>query len=66
MDRNGVALREFFYSNKPASYIATTKSVGKRLQNHLDEPVKHGNRTLILCRHQDTGANLCQYNIKST
>jgi hypothetical protein len=28
--------------------VAPPKAVGKRLGNHLDEPVKSGERTLIL------------------
>jgi hypothetical protein len=41
-------LREFLFGDKLAGFVATAKSVGKRLQAHLDEPVRHGGRTLVL------------------
>lgn len=49
----GAALREFLYPETAASDPVTPKSVGKRLKPHVDEPVKHGDRTLILRKHHD-------------
>ena len=60
-DQHGTALREFLYPGSPTFYVATPKSVGKRLNKHLDEPVKHGDRTLILRKKQDDHAKICQY-----
>jgi hypothetical protein len=47
-DANGIALREFLFPGSPPSHIATAKSIGKRLKAHIGEPVKCGDRTLIL------------------
>jgi hypothetical protein len=49
--RDGVVLRDFLFSNighVPAGFLATPKSVGKRLQAHIDEPVRHGGSILVL------------------
>lgn len=46
----GATLREFLYPGAPSTYMAAPRSVGKLLQNHLDEPVKNGDRTLTLRR----------------
>jgi hypothetical protein len=63
-DQHGTALREFLYPGAPAFYVATPKSIGKRLKNHIDEPVKCGNRTLILSRQQDHDTKQWRYFIK--
>lgn len=52
-NEHGIALREFLYPDAPPHYTATPKSVGKKLSNHLDEPVRHGDRTLILRKKCD-------------
>jgi hypothetical protein len=65
-DQRGAALREFLYSGAPATYIATPKSIGKRLKSHLDEPVKHGDRTLTLSKQQDAHGKQWRYFIKRT
>jgi hypothetical protein len=57
----GTVLREFLYPDVPIFYVATPKSVGKRLTKHLDEPVKHGDRTLILRKQPDDHAKQGQY-----
>jgi hypothetical protein len=44
----GATVREFLYSGAPPNHVASPKSVGKRLNKHLDDPVKHGDRTLTL------------------
>jgi hypothetical protein len=54
IDPRGTTLREFLYPDEPAGMVATPKSVGKRLKNHIDEPVKAGDRTLILRKQKDT------------
>jgi hypothetical protein len=50
---NGVALREFLYPETAASEAVSSRSVGKRLKPHIGEPVKDGDRTLILRKHDD-------------
>jgi hypothetical protein len=59
--QHGTALREFLYPGEPTFYVATPKSIAQRLKEHVDEPVKHGDRTLILRRKQDTDRNQGQY-----
>jgi hypothetical protein len=48
--RDGAVLRDFFFGHVPAGFVATAKSVGRRLQAHIDELVRHGGRTLVLRR----------------
>jgi hypothetical protein len=47
------ALRDFLYPGQPPGHLASPKSVGKVLQKHRDEPVKHGENTLILRSTKD-------------
>jgi hypothetical protein len=41
-------IREFLFPNLPPSHVATAKSIGKRLNRHIGEPVRRGDKTLIL------------------
>jgi len=41
-------LREFLFPTAPPNQTVTAKAVGKRLKRHIGEPVKRGDRTLIL------------------
>ena len=52
-DPDGATVREFLYPTAPPTYIASPKSAGKRLKQHVDEPVKSGDRTLILRKQED-------------
>jgi hypothetical protein len=53
-DPDGHELREILFP--AAKYDPTTKSVGRRLKSHVDEPVRHGERTLALrCRRDASG-----------
>jgi hypothetical protein len=63
-NQHGTALREFLYPGAPTFYVATPKSVGKRLKSHIDEPVKCGDRTLILSKQQHAHTKQWQYFIK--
>ena len=51
-DPSAGALREFLFGHTPPNYVATPKSIGRRLRNHMDEPVKSRERTLILRKQQ--------------
>lgn len=52
------ALREFLYPGAPSTLVITTRSVGKHLKAHVDEPVKSGDRTLSLrTRKATSGAD---------
>jgi hypothetical protein len=44
-------LREVLFPN--AQHDPSTKSVGRRLKRHIDEPVRHGKRTLTLRGERD-------------
>jgi len=41
-------VREFLFPTAPPGQTVTAKSVGKRLKRHIGEPVRQGDRTLIL------------------
>ena len=60
-DPTGATIREFLYPSAPPNHIATPKSVGKLLKSHLDEPVRHGERTFILRAAPDTHASMWIY-----
>jgi hypothetical protein len=49
-----IAIREFLYPGSEFGFVAAVRSVGKRLAAHIDEPVKSGERTLILRKKEDT------------
>jgi hypothetical protein len=53
MNRDSATLRDFLFGHTPAGFVATPKSVGRRLAAHVDEPVRSGERTLILRTRQD-------------
>ena len=63
-NQHGAALREFLYPGAATFYTATPKSVAKRLKNHLDEPVKRGESTLILRRMEDLHNKTWRYSIE--
>jgi hypothetical protein len=52
-DPSAASLREFLYPGALPNHIATPKSVTKLLKKHSDEPVKAGDRTLILRKQED-------------
>jgi hypothetical protein len=54
MNPAGRILREFLYPNAVPTVRPGARSVGKQLKKHIDEPVKSGNRTLILRVGVDT------------
>jgi len=51
---DALTLREFLYPGEPAGKVAAPRSVGKRLAAHVDEPVKRGDRTLVLRKIEET------------
>jgi hypothetical protein len=53
MQADSAALRDFLFGATPPGFMATPKSVSKRLRAHLDEPVKAGEDTLVLRRAVD-------------
>jgi hypothetical protein len=62
MSCDSAALRDFLFGHTPAGFVATPKSVGRRLKAHVDEPVRSGERTLILRSREDrSGTNYFVY-----
>jgi hypothetical protein len=53
MSRDSATVRDFLFGHTPAGFVATPKSVGRRLKSHVDEPVRSGERTLILRTRTD-------------
>ena len=53
MNRDSATLRDFLFGHAPAGSVATPKSVGHRLRAHVDEPVRSGERTLLLRARKD-------------
>jgi hypothetical protein len=52
-DDNAVVLRDFLYPGARPGFVATAKSVGKQLKKRIDEPVRSGNRILVLKRKKE-------------
>jgi hypothetical protein len=58
MNADSATLRDFLFGTVPSGFMATAKAVGKRLQAHVDDPVRVGNRVLVLHRSvQDNTGN---------
>jgi hypothetical protein len=53
MNHDSAVLRDFLFGNVPAGFVASPKSVGHRLGAHIDEPVRHGGRILVLRARED-------------
>jgi hypothetical protein len=53
MNADSAVLRDFLFGSVPPSFVATPKSVSQRLRAHIDEPVKVGDKTLVLRRFVD-------------
>ena len=54
-------LRDFLYPGAPPNHVFSAKSIGRLLKKHLDEPVKQGERTLVLRKHQDLHTKALRY-----
>jgi len=53
MKRDSIVLRDFLFGPVPANFVATPKSVSGMLKAHRDEPVRHGDETLVLRGNPD-------------
>jgi len=53
MNADSATLRDFLFGPTPPGFVATPKSVSKRLRAHIDEPVRVGDKTLVLRRSTD-------------
>ena len=46
-------VREYLLPGALPQHVFSTKTIGKRLKQHLDEPVRSGERTLVLRSWED-------------
>ena len=56
-------LRDYLLPGAQPNYRFSTKSISKLLKKHLDEPVRSGERTLVLRRWQDTHSEVFVYRV---
>jgi hypothetical protein len=49
--RDSTTLRDALLGDEPANSTATPKSVGRKLNAHVDEPVQYHQQTLVLRAH---------------
>ena len=56
-------LREYLLPGALPNHVFSTKSIGKRLKKHLDEPVRSGERTLVLRRRLDAHSEVFTYRV---
>jgi hypothetical protein len=58
-------LREYLLPGVPSRTQFSSKSVGKRLKQHLDEPVRSGKRTLVLRSWEDKHIKMSVYGVRT-
>jgi hypothetical protein len=56
MTADSEVLREILFPDLRENATVSSKSMGRRLKKHIDEPVRSGERVLILRRHRDDAA----------
>ena len=59
-----VTLREFLFPNLPPGQIASSKAVAKRLKAHVGEPVRRGEKTLILKTERNSHTEVLDYYVE--
>jgi len=57
-------LREFFYPNAKPDHVASAKSVGSLLVKYVDDPVRWGDDTLILRKHNNLHIKSSRYRVE--
>jgi len=58
-------LREYLLPGAPSHTQFSSKSIGKRLKQHLDEPVRSGERTLMLRSWEDKHIKMRVYGVRT-
>jgi hypothetical protein len=58
-------LRDFLLPGALAGHVFTAKTIARLLKRHLDEPVRSGERTLVLRRQVDAHSKVFVYQIES-
>ncbi len=57
------ALRDYLLPGVLPNYVFSAKSLTRLLKRHLDEPVKSGERTLVLRRQRDAHTEVLNYRV---
>jgi hypothetical protein len=58
-------LRDYLLPGTLPNFVFSTKTIGKRLKQHLDEPVRSGERTLVLRSWEDKHVKLRVYGVRT-
>ena len=58
-------LREYLLPGALPNHVFSAKSIGKLLKKHLDEPVRSGERTLVLRSWEDKHSKLRVYGVRT-
>jgi hypothetical protein len=56
-------VRDFLYPGVLPNHVLSAKTITRLLKRHLDEPVKNGERTLMLRRHMDMRVDVFNYRV---
>ena len=64
-DEDEQTLREFLLPGALPKHVFSAKSIGKLLKQHLDEPVRSGERTLVLRSWEDKHIKLRVYGVRT-
>ena len=56
-------LRDYLLPGALANHVFSARSIGRRLKNHIDAPVRCGKRTLVLRRVLDSHSNVFVYEV---
>ena len=58
-------LRDYLLPGALPNHVFSAKSIGKRLKQHLDEPVRSGERTLVLRSWEDKHSKMRVYGVRT-
>jgi hypothetical protein len=64
-DEDEQLVREVLLPGTPQNYVFQTKSVGRLLKKHLNEPVRSGERALVLVSREDKHAGQLAYRVRT-
>ena len=64
-DEDEQTLREYLLPGALPNHVFSAKSIGKRLKQHADEPVRSGERTLVLRSWEDKHIKLRVYGVRT-
>jgi len=58
-------LREYLLPGVQSHHVFSPKTIGRRLKQHLDEPVRSGERTLVLRSWEDKHNKMRVYGVRT-